>query len=632
MCGFVTVIGERARVPGLIEKGLAAIAHRGPDGHGIWRSQNGSAAMGHARLAIIDLSQQANQPMLSADRKGVIAFNGEIYNYRDLVGYVKGSLRSTSDTEVLVELLRDRGANALPLLRGMFAFAYWDGEELLLVRDRLGIKPLFYAATSEQAAAGSEIGALLAMGTVAGEPDPRAIDDYLTYLYVPHPRTGIVGLSELPPGCLLRWRRGCTPRVERYWSVPTAAPAKTPTAHEVREILDEAVKVHLVSDVPVGVFLSGGLDSSSITALASRHVQGVLKTFTVTFGDEGAYLDERKFARQIASHYGTAHTEIGVQANAAQILPELVKHFGQPFGNPTAVLSYALSRETRRYVKVALAGDGGDEVLGGYPRYAGAWFAESYRHVPRRVHALIRRGAGPLFSRSNERGRLGSRVVRFLGNADVPTDEMYFRWVTYHGTLAKEKLFVNRRGFLNGQLPANEYEFLCQVRRRHAARSLRDAAPLTDIESFLPQNVLRYGDCMSMAHALEVRVPFCDHLVVERLAPMALSSKMPGFVPKGLFRWAMKDELPGSIVLHRKVGFNPPIAAWLRQELAPVVSDYLGTASVRRRGWFRPDAVARVRTGFESGVLDAAYTLWSLVVLEAWARWLETAGQTARAP
>jgi asparagine synthase (glutamine-hydrolysing) len=440
---------------------------------------------------------------------------------------------------------------------------------------------------------------------------------------VPFPRTGIVGASELPPGCALRWRPGRRASVERYWSVPTAAPARTPSAHEVREILDEAVKLHLVSDVPVGVFLSGGLDSSSLTALAARHAPGALKTFTVTFQDEGSHLDERSFARQVAARYGTDHTEIEVQADAAQILPELVEHFGQPFGNPTAVLTYALSRETRRYVKVALAGDGGDEVLGGYPRYRGVWMAEAYRRLPSRAHAWILRGLEPVFSRSNERGRLGSRLRRFLAHADAPPDEMYFRWVSYHDAAFKEGLLADRRGFLGGEVPGDAYAFLSGLRRRHASRTLRDAAPLVDIESFLPQNVLNYGDRMSMVHALEVRVPFCDHVVVERLAPLPLAAKMPAFVHKGLIRWAMKGTLPKSVLLHRKVGFNPPIAAWLRRDLAPLASEYLGPESLRRRGWFRPDAVARVRQGFERGLQDAAYTVWSLVVLEAWLRWLE---------
>jgi asparagine synthase (glutamine-hydrolysing) len=619
MCGFVAIAGAEAAAPGRIEAGLAAIRHRGPDGEGTWRAPDGQAALGHARLAILDLSASGAQPMRSADGRGVIAYNGEVYNFRELAPRVDVELRSRSDTEVIVELLRKHGPDAVGLLRGMFAFAYWDGESLLLVRDRLGIKPLFYAEAGDRLVAGSEIGAVLAMRRTAPAIDGRAIDDYLTYLYVPPPRTGIVGVRELPPAHRLRWKPGRAPVVERYWAVPSHAPRENARPARVRELIDDSVRAHLVSDAPVGVFLSGGIDSSSIVALAARHYPGKLRTFSVTFGDEGRYLDERGFAREVAARYGTDHREIAVKADVARILPELVAHFGQPFGNPTAVLTYALSRATREHVKVALAGDGGDEVLGGYPRYQGAWLAEITRRAPART-AL--RAVDRLAPRHAARGLPANRLRRFLAHADQPLDAMYFRWVSYLDEDRKARLLSDRGALLGADLPSEPFEFFAEVRRRHGQLAMRDAAPLIDLESFLPCNVLAYGDRMSMAHALEVRVPYCDHLLVEQLAPLPLAVKMPAGVQKGLFRWALRRELPARVALHRKIGFNPPIASWLRGALAPLVEDYLSDRSTRDRGVFSPTAVKELRDAFGEGQLDTAHSLWSIVVAEAWMRWL----------
>jgi asparagine synthase (glutamine-hydrolysing) len=621
MCGFVAIAGRDADEPGLIERGLNAIRHRGPDGEGVWRSKEGRAALGHARLAIVDLSDAGRQPMRSADDRGVIAYNGEVYNFRELAPRVRVPLRSRSDTEVIVELLREKGPDAVSLLRGMFAFAYWDGEEMLLVRDRLGIKPLFYSEREGRLVAGSEIAAVLAMGRVPATPDGRAIDDYLTYLYVPPPRTGIVGVQELPPGHRLRWRPGHEARVEPYWSLPCALPARHLRGSELRAELSDAVASHLVSDVPVGVFLSGGIDSSSLVALASEHTPGRLKTFTIVFGSEGRHLDERLFARQVAERYSTDHLEIPVEADVAAILPQMIAHFGQPFGNPTAILTYALSRETRRHVKVALAGDGGDELLAGYPRYQGVLAAGALRRLPSSARTLLRDALGGLLPSASERGARVDRVRRFLDSGGDSLENMYFRWVTYLDEKQKSELLLNGHATA-GHADAGSSDFLARIRSGFATRSMADAAGPIDLQSFLPCNVLAYGDRMSMAHALEVRVPFCDHLLVERVAPLPLAAKMPAGVQKGLFRWAMRGDLPARVAVHRKVGFNPPISAWLRGPLRGLVSEYLDEGAVRAHGILAPKGVTRIRKAFDEGHGEVGHVLWSLLVLEAWLRWL----------
>ncbi len=622
MCGFVAMAGARATQIGLIEAGVASIQHRGPDGHGVWRSPDSRAALGHARLAILDLSASGAQPMRSADGCGVIAYNGEVYNFRELEPLLDVPLRSRSDTEVILELLRKRGVGAIRQLRGMFAFAYWDGEELLLARDRLGIKPLFYAESSERIVAGSEIAAVLTLRGERPAIDGRAIDDYLTYLYVPPPRTGIVGVKELPPAHVLRWRPGHGAVIERYWSVPSHTARENAREERVREILEDSVRAHLVSDAPVGVFLSGGLDSSSIVALAAGRYPGRLRTFSVTFGDEGSYLDERGLARRVATRFGTDHMEIRVEADVARILPELVARFGQPFGNPTAVLTYALARATRQHVKVALAGDGGDEVLGGYPRYQGARLAALLQRAPILVQERAIAVIGRLTPEGAARGLPTNRLRRFVAHAGQRPDDMYYRWISYLDEGRKQEILADRASLLGSDHAEESYAFFASARSRHADMHFPDAAPLIDLESFLPCNVLAYGDRMSMAHGLEVRVPYCDHLVVEQLAPLPLATKMRAGMQKGLFRWAMRGRLPASILLHRKVGFNPPIAAWLRGALSPLVEVYLSERAVRERGVFAWESINALRQALREGRADVAHSLWSVVVVEAWMRWL----------
>jgi asparagine synthase (glutamine-hydrolysing) len=561
--------------------------------------------------------------MHSTDGRGAIAFNGEIYNYRELAHRVGARLRSQSDTEVLLELLGGHGSRALPLLRGMFAFAYWNGDELLLVRDRLGIKPLYWAEDGGRILAASTIGGILAMRRRQAIVDGRAIDEYLTYLYVPPPRTGIVGIHELQPGHLLRWKPTGSVTSERWWAPPSRTGQENARPEVVRAILEDAVRAHLVSDAPVSVFLSGGIDSSSIVALAARHFPGKLKTFSITFGKEGRYLDERRFARQVAERYGTDHREIDVRADVARIFPELVACFGQPFGNPTAVLTYALSRATREHVKVALAGDGGDEVLGGYPRYQGVWFADVMRRVPETLRSKVQTAIDRFAPTSSVRGHPVNRLRRFAATADRPIDDMYFRWMSYLDAERKSELLADRQGLLRDSGSDAEFAFLANIRQRHASVPMRDAAPLVDLESFLPHNVLNYGDRMSMAHALEVRVPYCDHSVVEALAPLPMPIKMPAGVQKGLFRWAMRKDLPARVLTHKKVGFNSPTASWLRGPLAPVVDEYLSERAVRQRGILKWPAVRDFRAEFDAGRNEMANSIWSLVVLEAWLRWLD---------
>jgi asparagine synthase (glutamine-hydrolysing) len=622
MCGIVALTGKDSTTSGVVEKGVQALLHRGPDGNATWHDPGGLAALGHARLAIVDLSPSGAQPMRSRSGKSVITFNGEIFNYRELRARVRGPLRSRSDTEVLLELFEQEGALALSWVRGMFAFAVWDGRELFVARDRIGIKPLFYVETPGSLAVASEIGALLAMGRAERRADPRAIDDYLTYFYVPPPRTAIAGCLELPPGHILRWTAESGSRMTRYWEPPTELSTYSVEGAQIHDAIEDSVRTHLVADTPVGVFLSGGLDSSALVAMASKHYPGRLKTLCVGFGNE-SHFDERVFARDVANRYDTDHTEIEVRADVRAIVPELPRHFGQPFGAPPAVLGYALSKAAAQEVKVALAGDGGDELLGGYPRYSGLQVAALTQRMPTGVREALASMMLRLLPAGAERGLAAHRWRRFAESVPAPRSSDYFRWVAYADSQAKAELLVDRAAFLANETPPGEYEFLEQLRERYGDLAMPDAAPRIDLESFLPYNVLAQSDRTSMAHGLEVRVPFCDHKLVEAITPLALRKKLPFGVPKGILRWALARDLPARVLTHKKVGFLPPVAAWLRTDLHEYVHDILSPASVRARGILRPSTVARLLKELDAGRSDHALTVWSLMMLEGWFRWLE---------
>jgi asparagine synthase (glutamine-hydrolysing) len=476
--------------------------------------------------------------MISADGTGVIAFNGEIYNYVELAPRVTSKLRSTSDTEVLLERLRARGLAALEELRGMFAFAYWDGERLHVARDRLGIKPLFFAEQGGRLYVASEIEALIAMGVVK-RVDPTIRDAYLSLLYVPPPRTGLQGVHQLLPGHQFSVRPGESPASTEYWRPPTPVPGHTLSDERILALLDDAVRSHLIADVPVGVLLSGGLDSSLIVALASRHSRTPVKTFTVLFGDEGKHLDEREYARAVAKRFRTEHHELHVSSMLADRLPAMVRHFGQPFGNPTALLTWAICEEARKHVKVLLAGDGGDELFGGYPRYQAMMAYEWLSRVPRALRRPAEAVARAI-ARSQYRGSLANRLARLLVVDESPA-RTYARWVTHEPSEAACSFI---EGYASGLATA-------------------DLGMAVDLRTFLPNNVLCYGDRMSMAASVEVRVPFCDHLLVEELARLPADAKMGVRAPKQTLRRIATGLLPRRVVTHRKVGFNPPVARWV---------------------------------------------------------------------
>lgn len=617
MCGIAGA--TLTETPWLAEM-VHRLHHRGPDDSGVWLDPDAGAGLGHARLSIIDLSPLGHQPMVSPCGRWVIAFNGEIYNYRQLRAELEAAgetFRSHSDTEVLLILLRRQGEAALPKLAGMFAFALWDRQErsLLLVRDRFGKKPLLYAPLpGGNLAFASEIRALAAAPGVDLTPDRQALSEYLACLYVPAPRTAFAGIRKLPPGGLLRWQAGGDVQVRRWWQ-PAYVGGRRPSVDEAVEemlpLVRRAVLDRMVSDVPVGCFLSGGIDSSVIAALMAQELRAQggppLKSFTMTF-DAAAY-DEREAARAVADHVGGEHTELPASASFAHRLDAMCAAFGEPFGNPTALLIDDLSRMARQHVTVALVGDGGDEVFAGYPRYQGGLLAERYRRaVPGPVRSVAGMLAGLIPESSSGRHSL-RRAREFLQGARLPAAEMYASWVEYFDP-------AERRALLGlDYIPPRP---LAELYRTAPSAQALDAMQQTDLESFLPGNLLSYGDAMSMEHALETRMPFLDHRLAEAVADIAPEVR---FVcgKKTLLRGVAARLLPKEIVERPKLGFNPPMGLWLRSDLKSMVDERLAPDRLRALG-LNPEPVARLIQEQRGGLRDHSLKVWALLVWEAWDR------------
>jgi asparagine synthase (glutamine-hydrolysing) len=631
MCGIAGIVGNTGAS---ITDAIAVLRHRGPDGEGAW---SGAVAgrtlqLGQTRLAIIDLSDGGKQPMWDERGQVGVVFNGEIYNYRELrreLGALGHAFRSASDTETLLRGYLQWGEDVVHHLRGMFAYALWDArhEELLVARDRLGIKPMYWAEVQGGLAFGSEPKALFALG-VERRPAPGTLDRYLTYLYVPGPQTAFAGVHELLPAHRLCWTPRFPVRMDRYWEPPRWQPGarRDPRelARELRQELDHVVEQHMLSDVPLGAFLSGGLDSSTLVGLMARKSPRPVKTFCMTFGAGEELYDEREYAREASAWFGTEHTEIPVRPNLVELLPALTWHFDQPFGNPTALLTYELSRLTRQHVTVALAGDGGDEVFLGYPRYLGQRLAAAYAHVPARVRQALANGLVSRIPESTRGRHTWRRAREFLGGGALTPEGMYARWVGYFTPEQRAELLEPE---LRAE-PAPE-AFLEGVFARSFGQSHADRAAQADLLSFLPYNLLQYSDRMSMAHGLELRVPYCDHVLVERMSEVPASIRMRGLQTKWLFKQAVKDILPPAIRRRKKLGFNPPMGIWLNRDLRELVDGWLSPERLRERG-IRPAPVARMVDAHRRGQRDFSLHIWALLVHEAWCRQLEK--RSAAAP
>lgn len=616
MCGLAGWAGDPAVAGDALDRMCDAISHRGPDDAGS-HVVAGRVALGFRRLSIIDLSG-GHQPIHDESGQIAVTVNGEIYNFRELRAELEARghrFATGSDAEVVVHLYEEEGERCLQRLRGMFAVALWDGrrDRLVLARDRLGVKPLYFAEVPGGLLYGSEPGAILASGALPARPDPAAIAQYLTLQYVPAPLTGFAGMQKLRPGELLVWENGRA-RTERWWTVEHGHPDQVSEEDRLAELdatLSEATRLRLIADVPVGAFLSGGIDSSLVVAYMAEHASDV-RTFSIDFAH--AKFSEGAFAREVASVYGTRHESLTVDPEIVPMIAETVRAAGEPFADSSTIPTYALAELTRRHVTVALSGDGGDEAFAGYVRHRLATAADRLGPLP----ALLRPVARGL--RRVPSGGRAAALVRGATTLSRSSHDRYAAIMAHFEPAAIERLctpeFLEQAG---GPRQAWD-EVLALPQRRGVDRYLT-----LDTATYLPGDLLLKVDRMSMAHALEVRSPLLDHHVHELAARTPARMKLR----RGESKWLLKQlarrrGLPEHLVTRSKKGFGVPVGEWFRAELRPWLEDVLHDPRTRDRGWFDRGEVEGLVTAHVERRADHTPRLWNLAMLELWQReWID---------
>ncbi len=621
MCGIVGIANANSRGASreILERMNEAIAHRGPDEDGFYVNENIGLAM--RRLSIIDLAG-GQQPIYNADKTALIVFNGEIYNFQELRADLEkrgNEFYTNSDTEVILHLYDKYGADCVQHLRGMFAFAIWDKRDksLFIARDRVGKKPLLYShQPNGNLIFGSEFRALLEHSDISREVDYEAIDNYLSYLCVPAPLTAFKQIRKLEPGHWLRWKDGEI-KTERYWSPDFSKKIKIsqPEAEEeTLRILREAVKLRLISEVPLGAFLSGGVDSSAVVALMAEESSSPVKTFSIGFEEQD--FSELKYAKQVAAHIGAEYHEFIVKPDALEVLPILVEHYGEPYADSSAIPTYYVSKETRKFVTVALNGDGGDESFAGYERHAAMRLAENYHRLPAFVRKSLIETAVNLVPTSELKKSRVRDAKRFLQAASLPKTERYFRWMSTFNREAKKKLYT--REFTEKVSNQNPSRFLDEWFATANGSGILDATLLTDQMTYLPNDLLVKVDIASMANSLEARSPFLDHKVIEFAASLPENIKMKRFETKSLLKKVAAKLVPPEVIYRRKMGFGVPIGNWFRGEMKDFVREILLSEKSLKRGIAKPEMIMRYVNEHTGGERDHAFQIWTLLMLELW--------------
>jgi len=623
ICGFVRQPAPRDRAMSLLQAMTSPLAHRGPDDSGFFLNDDCSVGLGHRRLSIIDLAG-GHQPMSNEDGTVFIVLNGEVYNFQSLQrdlerrGHV---FRTRCDTEAVVHLYEEKGPACVDDLRGMFAFAVWDSRRrrLFLARDRLGKKPLYYREHNGTIAFASELKSILADRSIPRSLYPPALDMYLTYQYVPHPMTMFSGINKLPPAHRAVWEDG-TLAVERYWAPDfdrEIARSEADYVEMVQSLLAEAIKLRLIADVPLGAFLSGGMDSSITVALMSKASSERVRTFSIGFHEPR--FNETNYARLIARRYNTDHTEFIVEPRCLDVLPKLAWHYDEPFADSSAIPTYYVSMMTAQKVKVALSGDAGDEDFAGYPRYRAIKLAALYDGCPSILKAALSPRIWQHLPVSVEQKSLRRQLKKLVLGLNLPPEERYLNWIAIFDEARKRALYSGDcAGRLSGAGPA--IEFLLDAYARAPHRDFVSRTSFVDMMTYLPCDLLTKVDIASMAHSLEVRAPFLDHKVVELAVGMPLSLKMRGLKGKYILKKAFGHLLPREILTRPKMGFGVPISRWFRTELSGFIRHILLDRETMARGYFRPEAVRALVDEHVSGVFDHGYRLWALLMLELWHR------------
>ncbi|HMO04394.1 MAG TPA: asparagine synthase (glutamine-hydrolyzing) [Kiritimatiellia bacterium] len=622
MCGIAgfTTFAPLADATGVIRNMASAIAHRGPDGEGFY--EDPGIALGHRRLSIIDI-ECGRQPMSTPDGRHTLCFNGEIYNYIELRQALEreGQVFAThSDTEVLLHQLRRHGPAGLDDVNGMFAFAFWDRDAgtLLIARDRIGIKPLYYAQVGCDLVFASELKALLRHPGVSREIEPLSVSKYITFGYIPAPHTIFKAVHKLEPGAYAQFTRSGLGKA-LYWDIPlTDNPISGLNADEcAAQFLDlfrDAVAKQLRSDVPVGVFLSGGIDSSLSTAVAATQVPGKLHTFSVGF-EESSY-DESPYARMVAERYGTEHHhDVLSLQKAVSMFPTVMGILDEPFGDASILPTYLLSQFTAQHVKVILGGDGGDELFAGYPSFQAHRVMEKLSFLPTGWRDALNRLARKL-PVSQKYASAGFLLEQFFKGAGVSPEIRFFLWM---GPYSNEQ----KRGLLTAEL---QKSILRQNPFEDILRYVNQSGLVSDFERilylcmkmYLQDDILVKVDRASMAHGLEVRVPYLDHGIVEYMSGVQSVYKLHGFTSKYLLKKAAVSLLPPEIIKRRKAGFMIPLATWLKADLKPIVEDLCSESRIKRDGYFNPAFVRTMLDDHYAGRRDYRKMIWTLLAFQMW--------------
>jgi asparagine synthase (glutamine-hydrolysing) len=626
MCGICGIVGSRADRPvplSLLESMTRTLVHRGPDEQ---RTQiDGNVGLGHCRLKIIDLTADARQPMSNEDDSNWLVFNGEIYNHLALRRELeqKGHrFKSRSDTEVILHLYEEHEEECLSHLRGMFAFAIWDTarKKLFLARDRLGQKPLFYAQTADRLVFASEIKALLQDPDVDRTPNPQAIHHYLSLSYVAGIETAFKGIQRVAPAHKLVYKDG-EARTSRYWRLSFAGSTALRgrgTKQVEEELLarfEEAVSLRLMSDVPLGALLSGGIDSSAVVAMMARSMDRPVKTFTISFEEKSH--DESAYARAVAERYATEHREYTVRPDLVETLPSIVEQYDEPFADPSALPTFYLAKVVSEHVTVALNGDGGDECFAGYDRYVKNRVSGYYLKMPRALRRLMATMFAAVPGGLRQQNIL-KRLKNYVRAEELPLDRLYCRWLLLFDRQQKQGLYSD--GFAKALDVGDTEDLIIGMMKESNGEGVLEASLRTDALSYLPDDLLVKMDRACMAHSLENRSPFLDHEFMEFVAALPTEMKLRGLTRKWILKRAFKGILPGKILHRRKRGFGLPIDRWLRNDLKDMVQDTLLARSAVERGYFRKSTVKRLLEQHMSGQCNWQFHIWNLLMLELWHR------------
>ncbi len=643
ICGEINFNNEGVKA-GTIQRMCKVLAHRGPDDEGMVHIRgdrvletkrslqshlNGNGfevGLGHRRLSIIDLSEAAHQPMCNEDRTVWIVFNGEIYNFQEIRETLRKKghqFKSKSDTEVILHSYEEWCVECLSHFRGMFAFAIWDCnlQRLFMARDRLGKKPLVYFCQNGHFGFASEIKALLQVPGIEKKVNGNAIHHYLTYQYVPSPETIFEGMKKLPPAHYLLYDRLGNLKIERYWRLNFNSSHQTEANVEevedrIRAELEESVKLRLISDVPLGAFLSGGVDSSLVVGMMAKLSGQPVKTFSIGF--EEKEFDELSYARIVSDHFSTEHHEFIVKPNAIDILPKLVWHYNEPFADSSAIPTYYVANLTKDFVKVVLTGDAGDENFAGYPRYLRSKWVASFTKIPEN----LRKDLLPTFLRAlstlHIREKTLNRLSDFIESLSTDQARNYAEQIKVFNEREKEDIYTE--DFCEKVEKMDPLDFLFRKFEESGTENLLEQLLYVDMNSYLPEDLLVKMDVATMANSLEARVPFLDHKFMELVSEIPFHLKLRGREGKFILKKAFKDFLPGVVFERKKMGFGVPLAKWFRNELKEYVHEVLLDDKTLNRGYFKREGVERLLNDHIALRYDHSSRIWALLFLEVWFR------------